>query len=111
MTDCAILEEQRDTLTAFAISELRGLIATTVDSKVKLDAIKELNAILSLTSKRSPPVGAKQTNNFYGSTPRRVAERVIGRLDATRAAVASTDAAAATAAELASLDRGGDDDD
>jgi len=115
--DSPTLDAERETLIAFSIETLRGIIATAIDQKVKLDAVKELNTILALRV-RETPRSAKQTNNFYGVAD--AAQRhqsVATRLNDAQRSAARAIAASATDAlavadvaamedELASLEDG-----
>jgi hypothetical protein len=103
MTDApSFLVEGRDALAEYAITALKGIIDTTADAKVKLDAVRELNEVLALHASKREPRSAKQTNNFFGTGSPPVAS-IASRLDASAAARTVASAEAATRAELASL--------
>ena len=106
MTDApSFLVDTRDELAQYAITALKGIIDTTADAKVKLDAVRELNEVLALHASKREPRSAKQTNNFFNTPPTKA---ISDRLDASAAARRVASAEAATRAELASL---ADDDD
>lgn len=109
MTDApSFLVDTRDELAQYAITALKGIIDTTADAKVKLDAVRELNEVLALHASKREPRSAKQTNNFFGAGTAPPVASIASRLDASAAARTVASAEAATRAELASL---ADDDD
>ena len=115
--DPEALLSQREELTAFTITQLKLLVQTAKDEKVRLSALAELNKCLALgawrpaATLRSSP---KQTNNFYGATPSAPSEAAVAlgaRLDAASdAAERATDARDAVVATRAVLEALEDED-